>query len=293
MHRLTPPPVSRLFTHLVPVACAAVLVAVMGTARVYAASTILIQDTFADGGFTNGVDANDAAWASYGSATRTINSGALRVAAAGSDRGVIAGFSATTLAVGETLSLTFDFRYTVVPAADNSSALRFGLYNTATTAVDYNDDFGFRVNTPYGGTSSPGIIRETGTSGAIGAGSDSTSLTTPGTFSTFSLGTSWNTLTFSFTRTDATTLTFDFKVDNISLMTSAASNNSGSIFTFDEVAFVNRAGAATFELDNINVTLTTVPEPATTAIAIGCIALTGAIGLRRRKAQSAQPARKD
>ncbi len=261
-------------------------------------SAPLVNDAFVDGDFADGSDTLDTVWRAGASPLPTLSivsdnttgpdessaDNALQVATTNAN-GVLGTFSSTTLAIGETLTLGFDLRFTSTPTS--ATGLRFGLFNsngtayTAGTATTHDDnDSGYRIDVPTNTASTAPRVRfEGGTNGGLGAGNDALAPSTAGTFSNYNLGTTSTAFSFSITRTDATTVSFGLTIDGVNVITSIASDTDRSAFTFDEV-FFGVSGASTYLLDNISVNVTAVPEPSTAATLLGITSL--AFAARRR-----------
>lgn len=155
------PPIPRL---LIP--CVALALAAFASP---AFAITLLDDSFTDLGRTNGADPNDSAWyllANTTPATNSAASGSLSVggttAVQGTNPMLGTTFSSYNLAVGETITLSFDFRSTGPASA---TGLRFGLYNSGgtnpsgdifanppSTGTTFQNDLGYSVFAPHQGT---------------------------------------------------------------------------------------------------------------------------------------------
>lgn len=216
---------------------------------------------------------------------------------------VVAPFTSRTLAVGEKIVLSFDFRFTT---NHEGSGFSFGFLNSNgtaaanTAAVNSNpttNDFGYyaQLGTPVaGGAGLSRLLREDATPGAeilhfndsVPSGSvdpKSQQLTTVAT-GVRGANTNENRVTeFSIERLDATTarIVLSFTGADVSGPSSFSVTDTvpnASYFTFNELAFSNGAIANTdYRLDNITVDV--VPEPG----ALGLVASGGLAALRRRR----------
>jgi|GEM_PF-2801350 len=242
--------------------------------------------------FTDTFDSGAGTWAESGSYNSIsvvddssgIGSGnALTGDVSGSVNALTNGFSSTTLSsIGDSITLSFDYRWTATGSA-TSRAPAFGLYNTnATGSLD--DDFGYQLET------NPADVRlsyEFGTQNTILAGSDTDLLET--TLWNDYLGVNGN---FSMTLTriadsnadsfDDVNLSFsfiDYATPANNLITSTI-DTENQTFTFNEVAV--RSGNRDFYIDNVAVT--TIPEPASVLLllgAFGLLAVSGRFGRKR------------
>jgi len=97
-----------------------------------ATAGVLVDDSFADGGRDNGVDAMDTNWwTTTNSAAMEVGEGYLGLVSGGSGRGLRTTFEPQTLADGQTLKATFTFTTpaTVGSKPNRNSAFRIGLYD--------------------------------------------------------------------------------------------------------------------------------------------------------------------
>lgn len=240
-------------------------------------AAVLADDQFIDGGFTDGADALDLSWTSISASTLSITpfsstgnlSNALGYDATASFSTAKGAFNnSTALAIGESITVSFDFRITIAGGSD-SAGLRFGLGNSSNT-------YAFTVGT---GTSTGGNIAQFA---ANTVGGTNTGYTTTGT----PLGINNTTAhTFSLTLTRATnnTLSFIANIDGSSF--TASMSNTTSNFVFNSIIVGQGGTNNDFNIDNVLVTTTAtaVPEPSTTALFIGAGILGAAIVARRRR----------
>jgi hypothetical protein len=273
------------------------LVSSLGLSASHATTIIHVDDPFTDGGATNGADAKDITWYLNNTASATttvandtvINTGnALRLNATSSFRRFIGVFGATiTILQGETLQLSFDYRFHEAAAAGNN--FRFGLFNNAGTVASGNgapvdsDNFG------YASVTDPVTDSTTGTRVAYETAGDSVlGGSTPGAMVFIgSNGTSVNSGT---TSKGSALFTITRNLDDSIFLSSSingqpaafatlANPPSGSEFlnySFHEVSIGVASTAADFSIDNVLVQV--VPEPS--AALLGGL---GALMLFRRR----------
>lgn len=118
-----------------------------GASCAYANTSIIFNDSWADGGYTNGADATDTAW--YGttgssaldsnSYTSTVN--LLSARSGSSGRGFHGVFASQSIAsVGDKITVTYSFT-TPATVGDKSTALKVGFFNSnGATAANPNND---------------------------------------------------------------------------------------------------------------------------------------------------------
>lgn len=240
-------------------------------------AVILVDDQFIDGGVTDGTDAKDAAWtfnnnggtgsisiAAFDTSGNTTNS--LRTAPGGSNftwtRGT---YTSQALNIGETLSLSLDFRITSA-RANSAAGLRFGFGSSA-------DTFALTFGT---GTTTGGAILRFGPNTLSGT---STNLSTSGT--AFAVNdTLPHTFSLVIQRTGASSLSFTGAVDsnNFTGATTGTSN-----FTLDRIIFGQGGSAMGLNVDNVSASI--VPEPSSMSLLI----MSG-MGLLLRARRRQQPA---
>lgn len=278
----------------------------LGALCAFAGSAFAQQTIFSD----NFSDGNRDGWFSSGiSSTLTVSNGYMTQATGTSGRSVVTNFNATSLAVGETLSLTFNLRIDG-PALGNFSAntgvnnqLRFGLYYsngvTPVAADNFNSPYSFSAYDGYGsftslmagstnsnGTPAGWTIRDrTGTENALI--STTTGYTSLGATelpeTSFAIDTLYEG-SMSILRTEAgveiTATFFGGALGTGYTMTRLDDTNS--VTTFDTIAFhLNSSVGASYSISNVEVSLIAapIPEPSTYAALAGLLAL----GLVARK----------
>jgi hypothetical protein len=276
------------------------------------AQVTLINDSFTDLARTNGADANDAQWRLLVGTTTETNMGGVTVtenyAATGSlvvrsnnssfsgSPQWTAGFSSTTLAIGDTISMSFTYAST--EDTSNATGLRFGFHNTmgttqtsdlpgASANAIYQDDLSYQIWAPRDVANQPIQMFATN----VAARPLDTSLITsssntaiPGTASTTTStagAAGPRTATFSLTRTAT-------GYDYLSTYGGAVLSGSTTVVrtdTFDSIVLWSdlRGNLLNVSFDDVVVTYTAVPEPSTYAMIAGGLGLVGAIVVRRRR----------
>lgn len=262
-----------------------------------ASAAVIVQDGFTDGGRTNGADPLDLPWYQGTGGTLSVADdpagtgfgagNALFFDSGGTFRRFLGVFDTPiTIAPGETLNLSFDYRFPAAPASTGGN-FRFGLYNDGGTPLTADttsssartNDFGYAV------TTNPGSAAANGTSiTKEAAGDDILGGSSPGGLVTFGTaggsvasGTTPHTATLSVSRNLAgTALSFSGQLDNAAIF--SGTDNSPSTFTFHEFALGSGGVEIDFAIDNVIINV--VPEP-TGALAISLV--TGLLALRRRR----------
>lgn len=270
---------------------------------------IIFDDTFADGGRTNGADAADIGWTTGGAGSgaisvvndTTFGSNSLRVAPGGTFQSILGSVpTVTTLNPGQTLTLTVRFRYESALSGGNlnaNGALRIGLYSnnglealadtTSTTAVGSGASLpGYYANLrsgPADSTTGAGtgheIYRETENNNAIMAGNrnsiTNTRLTPPGISDS-----AGHTIVLELVRV-GDTITFRALLDGVLLSTGSHTDSVGAplITGFDTIAISSGGTQAAFLIDQA--TLELIPEPSTALL--GMLGAVSFLGIRRRK----------
>lgn len=277
------------------------------------AQTTLINDSFNDLDRTNGADENDTQWRLIvGGSTETLVSNQINVPggsnyastgtllvtsrpAATANPHWLATFNSTTLAVGDSLSLSFT--YSSTDTASQASGLRFGFYNSGGTSqsadlpggsVDalYQDDVGYTLFAPRAasgnvqlyvkGTNATADITNISTAAntALAGTSAITGSTlgsaTPTTF----------TATLQLTRTASG---YDYTSTWGGANLSASTTNVVTS-TFDTLEIFSFLGSsAQVRIDDVLLTYTTasVPEPSSYVAIAGSLGLVGAVSKRR------------
>lgn len=261
------------------------------------ANTVLLSDSFDDGGITNGADALDTAWydgrqnvnlSAYdvGSDNSPLQDFTLQAYPENSKtfRLFVGSFSTGTIGVGEMLTLEFDM-YFPWNQNSNTTGFRFGLHHdggssvssnlTAESPTIYNDDEGYFVRVPSAGGASPKLFVEYGGDGSIlmTGGSDNDELTndSPGTIATFD--DEKMTYRYEITRlSDSIVTTQLYHNDTI---VGSATDSTYAFNSFNQVVFGWGSLGASVDrvrLDNITVTVGAIPEPAEYATIVSIVA---------------------
>lgn len=198
-----------------------------------------------------------------------IGSGnALKFNSSVDNRQMVRGFQSVTLGIGDTITLTADYRFTSTPNDSNNSFL-FYFGNTA-----IGSEVGSLFNPGHVATNNDGVFRRNP--------ADSNE----GKFNSFNHGTTAQQITLVLTRSAADELSFDLSwagnpAGPYSRSSSAAV--ASDYFTYDqiEVGFLN-SQMGEFYLDNVSVQSTgVVPEPASVAGLLALVVL-GFATYRRR-----------
>ena len=260
-------------------------IAALSTAASHAA--IIFNDTFEDGAgvgetATAGNDAfdpNDIAWAGENSTVMSVQTDATfgsqvlqALRSGGGDtfnltRGT---FTTQTLSsIGDSITLSLDFRIYNNQGADNAAAVRFGLGdgsqtmgllmgNTATATASDNPRFTYYPNPEPQGSGGVGQTTTGTNTSAVSINDNAVhSLAMTITRSSTGLG-----------------LSADLDGD-----TYTASYATGSFFSFSDVTLATGSTGDDLRFDNIQVEFSPVPEPSTALLgALGALAL-----LRRRR----------
>jgi len=174
--------------------------------------------------------------------------------------------SATTISIGETLTLSLDGRYAQTPG-NNGGGLRIGF----TTAAARDNAFFAQLGT--GGSTGYSLLRDEGGDNSPGAGTVFGLASAASGSAYVTTGTEAFNMIFSITRSGENEYEI---VSNINGAIRTATSNVG-FNSYDSIFIRNGGISSDLRLDNISVTL--IPEPA--------VALLGAFGLlcllRRRR----------
>jgi hypothetical protein len=289
---------------ILPLCFAVLLVPSMLSAQV------IVNDSWADGGRSNGADPQDTDWWTSTSSSLAIevSLGSLGLVSGSSGRGIHGTFISQTLGVGDALTATFTFKTPATVGTAKPSGFRVGLFDT-TGKPGLAADLSASSGTPnhiYDGV--PGYMMDydvntgaeniqfrehnlTLTTGQLLAQTaDYFSLPAGGTTYSFAANTIY-TGVMSVKRTGADTLdlTGTLSQGPTLLSTFTGSDSSGIVSTLGMLAF--QVGSATFgssatpntadngiDFSNIKIEYTPVPEPS----AIALLAL-GAAGLLFRR----------
>jgi len=255
---------SLLASRIVALTAVAVVAPFLPSAK----ATVVAQDPFTDGGRTDGTDPLDMAWYTFNTASSTlavvsdtggINTGnALQFAPNGTFQGIVANLpSLVALNDGESVRLTFDYRYVSATNLNQSARLRFGLYNsngTYTTADSQStprtNDLGyFAVTNPGVSDSSSTLMYREIAGDEITQG---TNTALSGAGAAINAGTTPHTAELILTRRDGT-LTYSASLDGY--LPVAGIDTAPSTYAFDEVALSCGSGTTppAIRLDNVQV----------------------------------------
>jgi len=266
-------------------------------ASVPAMATVLVSDPFTDGGRTNGADALDIAWWQTGGTgplamfavqnDPSTSSNALFRDPNGGFSSFIGFFGATaqSLAVGDSISLSFDVRFTTLPPATNNT-FRFGLYNSqGTQQLDdapgstptFNGrvgDAGYYAGLNFGTASNlSAFFREVDTGGVLVGGAEVVGVGT--NFASVVVDLLPHNLRLIVSRT-AVGLDLSYSYDN---GTPVVRSDTTPITTaFDTIVIGQGNAVNPFYIDNVNVVYTPIPEPTLATVLLG----TACLALRRR-----------
>ncbi len=254
----------------------------IGMAPLASAATVLFNDT------TFSANPNAEGYYSATSTTSTVTgsgSGLTWNSATNFDS-FFKQFTPTTLAVGETMTLSF----TLVsgPAGNVNTGFYYGLYDTSNTFASN------QVASPWTGSTrgyALGLPRGTRTATAwYGLNVDASNLLSNGsqlgsvspTQTYVAAGPQTTLVEFSITRSGASTILLDGTYDATTMTTFDTGAND--YFTFDTFAMGMTGGTGGFIIDNISVTV--VPEPS--SIALLAVGLFGAMGMRHYRMRRAR-----
>jgi hypothetical protein len=235
-------------------------------------AAIIISDGFDDGGFTNGTDPNDIAWSDLTNTTPTVatdatisDGNALNVNATAGFNRIWTNFAGVTLNPGDSLTLSFDYRFTQNPA-DTASQFRVGLFNNGGTNNTEGNDFGYGFATNVGLNSSTGTnVWEEGVGTSILGGSPGgiVAFGTAGA-SVNSPNTGAHSVVYTMTRNLSGGLDFSASIDGG--LAATGTDATPATTTFHVLAIGEGGVTLDYNLDNIQLEYTPVPEPSTLAV---------------------------
>lgn len=256
-----------------------------------AGATVLISDTFSDGDSTTQSLPNSATWYSGGPTPNTsVIDGRLTFRDANSGKATaLAYFSPTELAIGQSLNLSFDYRFS--QTAVGSNAFMFGLFNSGGDLAEKND-INFRKLADYTGYAASGVFgTDTSRSDHIEAtnqaGDNLLSL------SDYTVGTSYLQVgaatpgeiykaSMQISRT-AAGITVQSQIGGTVML----QTYTNAMFTkFDTVGIFSNGDSGTFSLDNVQLDYVGAPEPST-FFAMGLLGVAVFGKMLRRKVQGA------
>ncbi len=205
-----------------------------------------LNDGFTDGARTNGTDAADAAWYTMGTPTVSIvddtagigSGNALQLTPTSTGRGIIAGFPARTLADGDSITLTVNWRFAGTVGLNQANSLRYGIHSSngtpttadGTTQSDISKGY-FVMTNPGAAGSNTSLKRETGGSPGVLGGTDWSGLGTAG--ASVSAGTTKHSSAITITRSGST-LVVSTSIDNLAAAT--GTDSAPVTYTFDQFA---------------------------------------------------------
>ncbi|MCC5608308.1 hypothetical protein LC612_16305 [Nostoc sp. CHAB 5834] len=261
-----------------------------------------VNDTFTDGGLTNGADPLDISWfgisSNFSQTVSTPSQIQLSVVedqilgsgkalnldtpsfttypsydpAVSAAHFALGTFAPVTLGSepGDTLYLSFDFRFTTKPSTSTTfnqfpnlraSALRFGLFNSASTPVTTNilaslvdsgtpveDDGGYLVAVGLAGTSNVGVARENFNTGGITGGYGLVGLTSTNSVPTID-DTARHNAVLIIRRLDSQTVRITASIDGYPVK--AVDSGPGIITSFDEIAVRINFSDLDINIDNV------------------------------------------
>jgi len=254
----------------------------------------IINDTFS----TNPANPNDVGWYSSAGTVTTFNgsSGALQFTQGDTTANVsvFKQFSQTTLAVGESLRLTFDYTaFASQPISVSNSHFRIGLFDTSNTFTSNqaasswsttNEGYTMGIGAGTTGATSNFFYR-TGNAGIVSTTSPSTALGAADTLNVTNFALVPVNVEFTITRLSATEIQLAGKFVQNSITTTFTTKNvtatGNYVDTFDTlfIGYGSSANGRGFTIDNVN--LTVVPEPSSYALLLGGLGLL--VLLRRRR----------
>lgn len=277
---------NRLASSSLAALCVGLLASV---SALHASPIILIQDGFADGARTNGADANDIAWFYTNTTLPTVVADAGFASGQALDLGIVGGaihgrFTPTSLAVGDSLTLSFNYRLSA--ALNTGDVLRFGLLNTNGSPVttDTNGSTGLNGYIGYMGYTNPNSNSVTGSrlivdSDATNRFFNTGTLTTIATGPAFAAGTNVQSITLTLLRESATEMRV---TGNVGGGAFSGLESASNFTSFDALGFRLNSITTGLRIGDVNVTYTAIPEPASSAALVGAGLLAFA-GLRRRR----------
>ncbi len=251
-----------------------------------ASAAVIVNDSFNDGGRTNGTDPNDASWyTGKNITTLSVTSNKLSVDPSATFGFILGNFSNTTIAVGERLQLSVDLTYVSAPV-DLASGLRVGLYYGSPQVT--NEDNGRTGHYGYAFGSNPGLASASGTNvfyensgdNILGSTNGLTAVGSPVAGQSIVWGTSTHSFLYSITRNANGSLSVSASIDGNTAATGSLASPLNNNYTFNTIAIGQGSMDVVYTIDNVLLQTVTVPEPASALLgSLGCLLL-----LRRRRA---------
>jgi len=192
-------------------------------------------------------------------------------------------FASTTLSVGDSLTLSLSLRFPTAATADNAG-IRFGIGNqvtpgSLTTAVA--DTLVYQQLGTGGNTVRTFGVNTATDGGILGTGSNTKA---GATFMGIPNDTFAHTLTFTIKLASATTYDLTSSVDATVNSTLAWAPAAGVVTTFNMIAIGQGTTVGAFNIDNVSLVYSPVPEPS--SLALAAVGGFGLLALRFRRAKS-------
>lgn len=288
---------------LVAVAFACTMATMMLT-PVTTFGSVIVDDSWADGGRNNGADALDTDWwYSTSSSAIEVGVGYLGLVTGTSGRGIHGTFALQTLNIGDTLTATFTFTTpaTVTTSGGGGANFRIGLFDTtghtlaqdiSTPSALYTSLNGYMMDFDVNPTTTSTNIQfrertNAASQNLLSATADYTSLSSGGGSYSFAANTTY-TGVFSLTRTGADALDLSGSLyQGVTLLsTYTGSDSSGIVSSIGALAFhansnifgsSGTVGAADNGIDfsHIKIEYIAIPEPSSLVLTfLGLVGLT-------------------
>jgi len=254
---------------------------------------IILNDTLADADRTNQSLPGSAEWFVRNNASNVgVTSGALQISNLDtSDDGILGYFTnagTIDLAIGETITFSYDLTFSGGSLSNINNRIRFGLMNSGGSretadgsgfnAATYNGYRGYWGRLGLTGIGESHIaVRDTNDNNLVTTGA-STTLGADVDIGDFLLDSTYS-ISLAIERTDASTNTITVNVDGIGSITRTESSDLYASFD-TAVISIHNPGATTATLDNLAVEV--VPEPSTYTLILG-LAAAGLLIARRRR----------
>lgn len=235
--------------------------------------TNIITDTFSDGGRTDGADASDISWFALGAPTLAViddtggiaTGNVLRQTSSGLYQGLLGNAPWYHLGDGDSLTLSFDWRFTATTGLNQAAKLRFGMHYSG-GSLAYADssftsnDSGYFSSTNPGSANSAGtsLLREPAGDGIL-SGANNTVIGSAG--ASVNSGTTKHTASMTLRRS-GTSLICSTSIDG--LAAASGTDSTPTSYHFDEInaMLVGSTTAPPYLMDNVKLDFTTVnPTP--------------------------------